>query len=94
MILHPAVLALMLVSLAGSAVLVYAASFSVRVAKSWDLASGSEAQLALERRTYLVSTMLACVFVFEVASLFLFVALADKLHGLFPAPCAPPGPST
>lgn len=83
MILHPAILALMLVSLAGSAVLVYAASFSVRVAKSWDLASGSEAQLALERRTYLVSTMLACVFVFEVTSLFLFVALADQLHGLF-----------
>lgn len=83
MILHPGILALMLVSLAASTVLVYAGLFSIKVARSWDLASGSEAQLSLERKTYLVSTMLACVFSFEVASLFLFVVLADRLHGLF-----------
>jgi putative Ca2+/H+ antiporter (TMEM165/GDT1 family) len=47
------------------------------------LTSGSELQLRLERRTYLISVLLAYSFAFELASLFLFIYTVDHLHTLF-----------
>ena len=38
------------------------AFFGIRIIRRWDLTSGSEEQLALERRTYLISTILSYVF--------------------------------
>jgi hypothetical protein len=82
-ILHPSVLALVGSALLVGSLLVYSAYWGARIVQSWDLSSGSELQLALERRTHLISTLLGYVLVFGLASLFLFVFTADSLAPLF-----------
>jgi hypothetical protein len=83
MIFHPAVIALCLVSLLISGMVLYASFFGVWILRRWDLTSGSEEQLALERRTYLISTVLSYVLVFQIGSLFLYIYTADSLHSFF-----------
>lgn len=83
MILHPAIIALCSSSLLTSAILLYAAFFAVRILRRWDLSSGSELQVALEHRTYLISTIMACSMIFQLLSLFLFIHTADGLSTLF-----------
>jgi hypothetical protein len=82
-ILQPSALALVAASVVTSGLVLHAARWAVAVLRRWDLASGSAGQLALERRTYLVSTMLGYVLAFELASLFLYVHTADALAPLF-----------
>ncbi|MCP3662559.1 MAG: hypothetical protein GY696_08710 [Gammaproteobacteria bacterium] len=83
MLLNPAILALILVSAAISLMLVLAAGFSVHLLKWWDIQSGSELQLRLERRTYLISTLLTWAFASELISLMLFVYNAESMSGQF-----------
>ena len=83
MIQHPAILALLSGSLLSGLILLYAAGWAVRILAGWDLASGSDRQLRLERRTYLVSAVLNAVLAFQVLSVFLFIFTAEDLHGLF-----------
>ena len=59
MILHPAIIALLVASVLISSLVLYALWYGVRILYSWDLRSGSSRQLDLERRTYLISTVLA-----------------------------------
>ncbi|MEW6668931.1 MAG: hypothetical protein AB1512_27290 [Thermodesulfobacteriota bacterium] len=61
----------------------YASFIGIQIIRHWDLQSGSEQQLMLERKTYLVSTILSCLLVFEILGLFLFVYTADHIHPLF-----------
>jgi hypothetical protein len=82
-ILHPSVLALVGSALLVGALLVYSAFWGARIVQRWDLTSGSELQLDLERRTHLISTLLGYILVFGLASLFLFVFTADSLAPLF-----------
>jgi hypothetical protein len=83
MIMHPGILALLTGSFFTSLMILYAGWYGVRILRGWDLTSGSEAQLALEKRTYLVSTLLSYALGFELVSLFLFIFTADRLHLLF-----------
>jgi hypothetical protein len=83
MILHPAILALLGASLVTSFLVLYAGWGGGRILSRWDISSGSELQLILERRTYLISTILSYTFAFQMLSLFLFIYTADNLHGLF-----------
>lgn len=83
MIQHPAILALMTASLIVSGLLLYAGWFGIRILKNWDLASGSELQLNLERRTYLIATIVSYALLFQTISLFLYLYTADGLHILF-----------
>ncbi|HEY6871197.1 MAG TPA: hypothetical protein VI298_00590 [Geobacteraceae bacterium] len=83
MILHPAVLALLAASLTTGFMMLYAGWYGVQIVSRWDIRSGSELQLSLERRTYLISTILSYVLVFQILSLFLFIYTADHLHTLF-----------
>ncbi len=83
MIFHPAVLALVAGSILVTVMILYAARQAVEILKNWDLRSGTEEQLILERKTYLVSTVLAYIFGFELLSFFLFIFTADQLHSLF-----------
>jgi hypothetical protein len=83
MILHPAIAALLLSSCLVTFMVFYAAFFGARIIRNWDITSGSEGQLGLERRTYLISTLLACAFVFQIASLFLYIYTADDIHSRF-----------
>jgi hypothetical protein len=81
-ILHPGVLALLLASVLVSGLVLAASWHAVQVLRRWDLASGSSVQLDLERRTYLVSTLVAYALAFELVALFLYVFTADALHPL------------
>ena len=83
MILQPAALALQLIALLVSAMGLYVGYYGIRILGRWDPASGSEGQLELERRTYLVSTIMSYILSFELMSLFLFIYTADDLHILF-----------
>lgn len=83
MILHPAIIALLTASALTSLMVVYAAYYGLVILRNWNLSSGSELQLGLERRTYLISTILGYVLVFQLASLFLFIYTTDSLCTLF-----------
>lgn len=83
MILNPAIIALLVSSVLIAALLLYASWHGARIIAQWDLRSGSGLQLALERRTYLISTVIAYVFGFQLISLFLLVYTADSLCTLF-----------
>ena len=83
MLFQPAIIALLLASLAGTVMVAGSVPFAVRVLRRWDMASGAESQLEMERRTYLVSTLLVVVLLSELASLILFVFNADHMATLF-----------
>ncbi|HAD04891.1 MAG: hypothetical protein A2091_03750 [Desulfuromonadales bacterium GWD2_61_12] len=83
MILEPGILALILLSLITSGTILYALRHIVPILYAWDLKSGSEGQLQLERRTYLLSTLLTWAFVAELTSLLLLVYTAENLHERF-----------
>ena len=83
MILHPAIVTLLLVSLVTSGMILYCSYFGIMIIRRWDIRSGSEVQLALERRTYLISTVISYMLFFQIASLFLYVYTADSLHNMF-----------
>ncbi|HQJ09406.1 MAG TPA: hypothetical protein PLF54_10430 [Deltaproteobacteria bacterium] len=83
MILHPAVIALVIGSALVCLMILTASFFACRIAASWDPQSGSEKQIGLEKKTYLVSMLVAYAFGFQILSFFLFIYTADDLHGLF-----------
>ncbi len=83
MILNPAVIALILSSFLISGMVIYSSLFGLQILRRWDMKSGSETQLNLERKTYLISTMLSYALVFQLISLFLFIYTADDLHRMF-----------
>jgi len=82
-LLNPAILALLTVSAVVTLLMAMAAVFAVRVLQHWDIGSGSERQLRLERRTYLIATLVAFSFVAEIVSLLLFVYNAEAMHTQF-----------
>jgi hypothetical protein len=80
---HPGILALLLASGLVSLLLTAAGWQGLRILLGWNLQSGSEGQLDLERRTYLVSTLVASALVIQLLSLFLFIFTVDGLHTQF-----------
>jgi hypothetical protein len=83
MIQHPAILSLLASSAISVVMLLFAGWKGVQILSKWDLESGSELQLGLERSTYLISTILSFILVFQAISIFLFIYTADYLHNLF-----------
>ena len=81
--LAPGVLALLLGSALSVLLLVGAALPAVRIIRHWDLQSGSEEQLRLERQTYLVAVIMRFVMGFQIVSLFLLLHTADALAPMF-----------
>jgi hypothetical protein len=63
--------------------LLYAAGIGVQILRGWDITSGSERQLMLERKTALVSSIIAVLLGFQIITLALFVYTVDALHPLF-----------
>jgi len=82
-ILHPTVIANLLAVYISSFMVLYAVYYGVQILKFWDIQSGHELQLVLERKTYLISTLLSYVFGLQLLSLFLFIFTADSLTPLF-----------
>lgn len=83
MLVHPAILALTMGSVLVCLMLLASCGVGVRILRCWNIRSGSELQLILERRTYLISTVMAYALVFQLLSLFLFLYTADRLAVLF-----------
>jgi len=83
MVFHPSILALYVSSILIAFVVFYAAFYGVQILRRWNIESGSEGQLILERKTYLISTLLTYLLGFELLSLFLYVFTADRLHTFF-----------
>jgi hypothetical protein len=83
MLLHPSILALVIVSAVVACMVLLAGVFGLQVVRHWDIKSGSERQLRLERRTYLISTLVAFAFLAELVSLLLFVYNAEQMSSQF-----------
>lgn len=83
MILHPGAISLFVGSILVSCMVLYSAYYGFVIQRRWNLQSGSELQLNLEKKTYLISTVMSYVFAFQLFSLFLFIFTADKLNALF-----------
>lgn len=83
MIFRTPILTLLLVSFLAALVALAAAWFALSVVRHWNLASGARAQLMMERRTELISTLFAFVMAAEGAALLLFVFNADHMASLF-----------
>lgn len=83
MFFKPAIIALFTGSLLISGMLLFSAYFAVQILKKWDIHSGSDIQLDLERRTYLISTIMSYALAFQLFSFFLFIYTADNLHNFF-----------
>lgn len=89
MILNPWILSL----LTGHAALFFVFSLaSVNawlIVRGWDFSSSSERQYLLEKRTYLVSSVMNLTLIFQMMMLFLLVMTADELAKTLPgAMCA------
>jgi membrane protein YdbS with pleckstrin-like domain len=80
---QPAIIALLLAAGASAAMLVAASPYALNLIRHWDIRSGSERQLTLERRTYLLSTLLVLVLATQLVALLLFVFNADKMSAQF-----------
>ena len=83
MIFHPIIIALYISSVLISFMVVYSACYGIQILRRWDIKSGSELQLILERKTYLISTLLAYLFGFQLLSLFLYIFTVDQLNTFF-----------
>jgi hypothetical protein len=79
----PGILALFISSLLISGMVLYASFNAALILRYWDINSGSETQLRLERKTYLISTIIGYALVFQLLSLFLFIYTADSIHPFF-----------
>ncbi len=89
MILNPWILGL----LAGHGTLLFIFLLAVfnawQIYRKWNFASSSEVQYNLEKRTYLVSSVMNMVLAVQLVMLFLLVLAADELSRLLPgAMCA------
>jgi hypothetical protein len=83
MIQHPAILSLLVPSSITAAMILFAGWKGLLIIRWWDLSSGSELQLQLEKTTYLISTILGFTLFFQTISLFLYIFTTDYLHNLF-----------
>lgn len=83
MIQHPAIMSLLLASFLITAMSLYASWYGIRILLLWDIKSGSERQLGLERRTYLISTLIGYGLFFQILSFFLLIYTTDSIHNLF-----------
>jgi len=82
-IFQPAIIALLLASGLGVLMLLLAAPFALQIIRRWDMGSGSELQLVLERRTYLFSTLVSLVLAMQLVALLLFIFNADRMAVMF-----------
>ncbi|MCC9001598.1 MAG: hypothetical protein LM549_03080 [Candidatus Competibacter sp.] len=83
MLITPAIVALQLVAFGVTGTVLLASGFAWRILRRWNIESGSELQLRLERRTYLVSTLVGFALGAELLSLLLFIHTAESLSSQF-----------
>ena len=79
MLMSPAVIALIAASLLVAAFTLYACGLGLRILWQWDPDSDGEKQLEMERKTYLVSSILSHGLAVELVSLFLIIAVLGSI---------------
>lgn len=83
MILHPGILALLLGGVISFALLSSGVLLGIKIARHWQPERADALQLELERRSWLVTTLVQWAVAFEACSLILFIYTADRLNPLF-----------
>jgi hypothetical protein len=83
MLLNPAIMSLVLTSVLSCATVLAVVPFSIRLLRNWQCGSGSEVQIALERRDVLVTALLRLVMLAAAGRIVLFVIAVDRLAGSF-----------
>ena len=83
MLIAPAILALNGVALTVTSLMLLAGGFAYQVLRHWDIGSGSALQLRLERRTYLIATLVSWCLTANIVSLLVFVATAEQMANQF-----------
>ena len=83
MILHPGILALLVGSLLTLLLMLKACWLGLQIVARWDITSSSEIQLQLERKTWLVSTLLNYALGFQILSGVLYLYTLEDIHNLF-----------
>lgn len=83
MIFHPGILALVGGSAFIAFLMIYAVAVGAVIVLNWDFSSSSASQLGLERKTYLVSTLMNYVLGLQVLSSLLFIYTVDDIHPMF-----------
>lgn len=83
MILHPGILALLVGSLLTLLIMLKASWVGMQIVTRWDKDSSSEKQLQLERKTWLVSSLLNYALIFQICSGILFLYTLEDIHPLF-----------
>lgn len=83
MIFQPPALALLLAASLNALALAAAGAFAFHLLRNWRPDQGSERQIALERHTYLVSTLVGLSLVLSLPALALFVHTADAMAPFF-----------
>lgn len=83
MILHPGILALLAGSLLTLLLMLKACWLGMQIIVRWDISSSSETQLQLERKTWLVSTLLNYALGFQILSGLLYLYTLEDIHRLF-----------
>ncbi|RME66430.1 MAG: hypothetical protein D6778_04785, partial [Nitrospirae bacterium] len=73
MFLHPGIIAILISEGLLVVYLALASVVAITVLRRWDPASATDTQLSLERRTYLISTVMAFVMGINLLGVFLFV---------------------
>ncbi len=83
MILHPGILSLLIGSIIVTLMILYSSLLGLKIIRRWDINSSTQEQLSLERKTYLISTIMNYVFGFEILSSFLFIYTVDDIYRIF-----------
>jgi len=83
MILHPGILALLSGSSITLLTMVIASWLGIKIFFRWDANSSSEEQILLERKTWLISSLLNYALGLQIFSALLFIATAEDIHQLF-----------
>jgi len=83
MILHPGILGLLITAVLVLGLVLYGAYLGAIVLVRWDLDSSSEEQLALERKTYLLSTLMGHAMALEILSALIFLYTLEDIHAIF-----------
>ncbi len=83
MILHPGIIALLGGTSLVTVMVLYSCYEGLKIIRYWDRESSSARQLSLERKTYLLSSMIAFVLAINLLSLFLFIYTVDDIHTQF-----------
>lgn len=89
MFMNSSILALVIGGIVITFLLIYGGYFGLKIALRWNPEEATEEQIELEKRTYLVSTIVKYVLLFEILSLVLFIYTVDDIHEIIPgAMCA------